>query len=166
MRPCTSVKNGGFSKRKEFKRVIKAEIKANRYVHQNRDGTIQVMMEWLKINKEIAGATYDSVAKAFNEDGSLPEKGLQLAIEEAKRIGKVEVADLSILRESSAFPKSNFSVTALKTGFCFSTNFAPLALPRMQISPYTSAPRKLDDSDSAARGGREKCCSPHRSPDL
>ena len=91
----------------EVKRVIKAGIKANRYIHQNRDGTIQVMMEWLKINKEIATATYDSVANAFNEDGSLPEKGLRLAIDEAKRIGKVdrdvafsEVADLSILREA------------------------------------------------------------------
>jgi len=91
----------------EVKRVIKAGIKANRYIHQNRDGTIQVMMEWLKINKEIATATYDSVANAFNQDGSLPEKGLRLAIDEAKRIGKVdrdvafsEVADLSILREA------------------------------------------------------------------
>jgi hypothetical protein len=76
-------------------------------IHQNRDGTIQVMMEWLKINKESAGATYDSVSKAFNEDGSLPEKGLRLASDEAKRIGKVdrevslnEVTDLSILKEA------------------------------------------------------------------
>jgi len=59
----------------EIKRVIKAGIRANRYIHQNREGTIQVMMEWLKINKEIAGATYDSVSKPFNQDGSLPERG-------------------------------------------------------------------------------------------
>ena len=65
------------------------------------------MMEWLKINREIAGATYDSVASAFNEDGDIPEKGLRLAIEEAKRIGKVdrdvsvaEVADLSLLKQA------------------------------------------------------------------
>ncbi len=87
--------------------MIKAGIKANRYIQQNRDGTIQVMMEWLKIDKEMAAITYDSVAKAFNQDGGVPEKGLRLAIEEAKRIGKVdrevsvsEVADLSILREA------------------------------------------------------------------
>ncbi len=91
----------------EIKRVIKAGIKANRYIHQNREGTIQVMMEWLKIDKELATATYESVLKAFNEDGSLPENGLRLAVEEAKRVGKVdrevslsEVADLSILREA------------------------------------------------------------------
>ncbi|HEY7168674.1 MAG TPA: ABC transporter substrate-binding protein [Candidatus Binatia bacterium] len=91
----------------EIKRIIKAGIKANRYIHQNRDGTIQVMMDWLKINREIAGATYDSVSSAFNEDGDIPDKGLRLAIEEAKRIGKVdrdvslaEVADLSLLKQA------------------------------------------------------------------
>jgi ABC-type nitrate/sulfonate/bicarbonate transport system substrate-binding protein len=91
----------------EIKRVIKAGIKANRYIHQNREGTMQMMMSWLKIDKEVAGATYQSVAKAFNDDGGLTEKGLRVAIDEAKRIGKVdrevslsEVADLSILRQA------------------------------------------------------------------
>ena len=91
----------------EIKRVIKAGIKANRYITQNRDGTLEVVAEWLKINKEMAAATYDSLSKAFNDDGSLPEKGLRLVVEEAKRVGKVEreislseVADLSILKEA------------------------------------------------------------------
>jgi len=91
----------------EIKRVIKAGIKGSRYIRQNRDGTLPVMMEWLKIDKEIAAVTYGSVWKAFSENGSLPENGLRIAIEEAKRVGKVErevslseVADLSILREA------------------------------------------------------------------
>ena len=91
----------------EVKRVIKAGIKANRYIQQNREGTIQVMIAWLKIDKEIAAVTYDSVVKAYNDDGSVPESGLRLNIEEAKRVGKVEreisfaeVADLTILREA------------------------------------------------------------------
>ena len=64
-------------------------------------------MEWMKIDKEMATATYDSVGKAFNEDGSLPEDGLRLLIEEARKSANVgreiassEVADLSILREA------------------------------------------------------------------
>jgi NitT/TauT family transport system substrate-binding protein len=91
----------------EIKRVIRAGIKANRYIRQNRDGTIQTFMEWLKIDKEMATATYDSVGKSFNEDGSLPEDGLRLLIEEAKKAAKVsrdiassEVAELSVLREA------------------------------------------------------------------
>jgi len=94
-------------KPEEVKRVIKAGIKANRYIRQNRDGTIQTFMEWLRLDKEMATATYDSVGKAFNDDGSLPEDGLRLLIEETRKAGKVnreiassEVADLSILREA------------------------------------------------------------------
>ena len=94
-------------KPEEVKRVIKAGIKANRYIRQNRDGTIQTFMEWLKLDKEMATATYDSVGKAFNDDGSLPEDGLRLLIEETRKAGKVsreiassEVSDLSILREA------------------------------------------------------------------
>jgi ABC-type nitrate/sulfonate/bicarbonate transport system substrate-binding protein len=94
-------------KPEEVKRVIKAGIKANQYIRQNRDGTIQTFMEWLKLDKEMATATYDSVGKAFNDDGSLPEDGLRLLIEETRKAGKVsreipssEVADLSILREA------------------------------------------------------------------
>src|SRR5215467_3260929 len=91
----------------EVKRVIKAGIKADRYIRQNRDGTIQAWMEWMKIDKEMATATYDSVGKAFNEDGSLPEDGLRLLIDEAKKAAKIsreiassEVVDLAILREA------------------------------------------------------------------
>ena len=91
----------------EVKRLIRAGIKANRYIRQNRDGTIQSWMEWMKVDKEMAAATYDSVGKAFNEDGSLPEAGLRLLIEEAKKAAKItrevaasEVTDLSILREA------------------------------------------------------------------
>jgi NitT/TauT family transport system substrate-binding protein len=90
----------------EIKRVIKTGIKANRYIRTEREGTIQFMMEWQRVDKETAAATYESVWKTYNDDGSLPEKGLRLVVEEAKRVGKVEreislteIADLSILRE-------------------------------------------------------------------
>src|SRR5438128_8020197 len=94
-------------KPEEVKRVIKAGIKANRYIRQNRDGTIESMTEWTKADKEMATAGYESVLKLFNDDGSVPEKGLILVIEELKKLGKVEreiassdIADLSILREA------------------------------------------------------------------
>jgi ABC-type nitrate/sulfonate/bicarbonate transport system substrate-binding protein len=93
-------------KPEEIKRVIKAGIKANRYIRQNREGTIQLMIEWSKTDKEMATAGYESVVKLFNDDGSVPEKGLLLVIEELKRLAKVEreispseVADLALLKE-------------------------------------------------------------------
>ena len=91
----------------EIKRVVRAGIKASRYIRANRDGTIQFLMEWQKIDREIATGTYEYLAKAINDDGSLPEKGFRLLIEETKELAKVsrevalsDVADLSILREA------------------------------------------------------------------
>lgn len=91
----------------EVKRVIKAGIKATRYIHREREGTIQVMMTWLKIDKDLAAVTYDSVVKSYNDDGGIPESGLRLGIDEAKRVGKLDreisftdVADLTMLREA------------------------------------------------------------------
>jgi ABC-type nitrate/sulfonate/bicarbonate transport system substrate-binding protein len=91
----------------EIKRVIKAGIKATRYIRSNRDGTIQFIMEWLKVNKEIATATYEGVFKVYNDDPSICEKGLRVMIEERKATMKItrdvplsDVADLSLIREA------------------------------------------------------------------
>lgn len=91
----------------EVKRVIRAGIKANRYIHSDREGTIQFLMEWQKVSREIAAAGYDTGVRAFNQDGSLPESGLRLILDDAKRNAKVDrdiplgdIADLSILREA------------------------------------------------------------------
>lgn len=93
-------------RRNEVKRVIKAGIKANRYIRTNRDGTIQFIQEWLKIDRELATATYDSSAKVFNEDGSVPEDSFRLLIEDVKKVAKIDhevsfgdVVDLSLLKE-------------------------------------------------------------------
>lgn len=91
----------------ELKRVIRAGIKATRYIHENRDGTIQVMMQWMRINKEIATATYEGAAKSYNNDGSVPEEGLRLLINEARKAANItreiainEVADFTGLRQA------------------------------------------------------------------
>jgi len=91
----------------EIKRVIRAGIKANRYMRANRDGTLQFLMEWLKLNREAAGATYDSVVKVYNEDVGVCDKGLRLVIDETKKTVKSpremsfgDIAELAILREA------------------------------------------------------------------
>jgi len=90
----------------EIKRMIKAGIETNRYISQNREGTIRVMMEWMRIDRDLATATYDGVVKTYGDDLTLPEDGLRLLIDEAKKNAKLnrevsidQVADLSILKE-------------------------------------------------------------------
>ena len=91
----------------EIKRVIRAGIKANRYIRGNRDGTVQFLTEWLRLSRDSAGATYDSVVKVYNEDRNTCDKGLRLVVDETKKTIKLtrevpysEVADLAILREA------------------------------------------------------------------
>jgi NitT/TauT family transport system substrate-binding protein len=91
----------------EVKRVLKALIKANRFIRSNRDGAIQTTMEWGRTSKENASASYDSVVRVFNADGSIPEDGMKLVLELAAKEAKVtreiavaEVAELNILRQA------------------------------------------------------------------
>jgi ABC-type nitrate/sulfonate/bicarbonate transport system substrate-binding protein len=91
----------------EIKRVIRAGIKANRYIRASRDGTVQFLTEWLKLNREAAAATYDSVVRVYNEDANVCDKGLRVVIDETKKTMKLsrdvpysEVADLSIFRDT------------------------------------------------------------------
>ncbi len=87
--------------------MIKAGIRANRYISQNREGTIRAMMEWMKIDRDMAAATYTGIVKTYGDDLTLPEDGLRLLIDEAKKNAKLnrevsidQVADLSILKEA------------------------------------------------------------------
>jgi len=91
----------------EIKRMLKAGIRANRYINQNRESTIQAMLEWMKIDREMAVATYDSVVKTYGDDLTLPESGFRLLIDEAKKAANLtrevalsEIADTSLLREA------------------------------------------------------------------
>jgi NitT/TauT family transport system substrate-binding protein len=91
----------------EIKRALKALIRANRFITANRDGAIQVLTEWGKTDRESAAASYDGTVKVFNADGSIPQDGLKLVIDQAKQALKMdravafdEVADLGPLREA------------------------------------------------------------------
>jgi NitT/TauT family transport system substrate-binding protein len=93
----------------EVKRTVKAMIRANRYIRENREGTIQVLNEWGGVKPDSAAATYDSSWKVFNPDGTISQEGLRLVIEQAKREMKItrdvaldDVSDVSALRAAQA----------------------------------------------------------------
>jgi hypothetical protein len=65
------------------------------------------MIEWMKIDREMATATYDGVVKTYGDDLSLPEDGLRLLIDKARKNAKLnraisidQVVDLSMLKEA------------------------------------------------------------------
>jgi ABC-type nitrate/sulfonate/bicarbonate transport system substrate-binding protein len=93
----------------EIRRVIKATIRANRLIRDNRDEAVRALIGWGKVEREFAYASYDALRNLFNVDGAVPEDGLKLVIDQARRNAKVtrdimpnEVVDLTFLREAQA----------------------------------------------------------------
>ena len=90
-----------------MKRTIKALIKANRFIRQNREGTIQTLADWGRTTPTLAAAAYDAAFKVYNLDGSIPDDGLLAVIDQAvketkltRQVAMSEVADTSLLREA------------------------------------------------------------------
>jgi len=91
----------------EVKRVLRALIKANGFIRTNKEGTIQVLVNWAKTKPEFATAAYDSSVGVFSSDGTIPEDGLRIVIENfrksmniTRQVAVNEVADTGPLREA------------------------------------------------------------------
>ena len=92
--------------RSQAKRVIKSLVRANRFMRDNREETVKILIAWGRGKPEHAYAAYDSTVKIISPDGGIPEDGLKLLIDQAKRDLKVtrdvavsEIADFTLLRE-------------------------------------------------------------------
>ena len=92
--------------RDQVKRTVRALVKASGFISDNREEAVKVLMAWGKAKSEHAYAAYDATVKVISHDGGIPDDGLKLLIDQAKRDAKVsrdvplgEIADFSILRE-------------------------------------------------------------------
>jgi NitT/TauT family transport system substrate-binding protein len=93
----------------EIRRIIKATIRANRFIRDNRDEAVRALVGWGKIERDFAYASYDALRNLFNADGAVPEDGLRLVIDQARRSAKItrevasaDVADLTFLRQAQS----------------------------------------------------------------
>jgi NitT/TauT family transport system substrate-binding protein len=94
-------------KPEEVKKMLKAMVRANRFIREDKEGAVQILMEWGKVDREHAVASYDATWKVFSPDGNIPQEGLRLVVEQAKaelkltrEIASSEVVDLAPLREA------------------------------------------------------------------
>jgi NitT/TauT family transport system substrate-binding protein len=90
----------------EVKKVLRALIKANGFIRKNKEGTVEVLVNWAKSKPEFAAAAYDSSAGVFSLDGTIPEDGLRIVVENFKRSMNIsrqiplsEVSDTTLLSE-------------------------------------------------------------------
>ena len=58
--------------RDQVKRRIRALIKASRFIRENREEAVKVLMAWAKAKPEHAYASYDATVKVISHDGSIP----------------------------------------------------------------------------------------------
>ena len=96
-------------KPEEIRRTIKATIRANRFIRENREEAVRILVDWGKVERDYAYASYDALRNLFNADNNVPEDGLKLVIDQARRSAKVarevtpaEVADLTFLRDAQS----------------------------------------------------------------
>ena len=86
--------------------MVRAILRASRFVRENREDTVTIMQEWLSLDRETAEASYEISWKAFSADGTVSEKALQQEIDQAAEEMKLptgtpasRVADFSLLEE-------------------------------------------------------------------
>jgi len=91
----------------EVKKVIKALVRASRSVREDKEGALKVLMEWGRIERDHAVASYDSTWKVFNPDGNIPQEGLRLVLEQARAELKLtrdvplnEIINVALLHEA------------------------------------------------------------------
>jgi ABC-type nitrate/sulfonate/bicarbonate transport system substrate-binding protein len=90
----------------QIKRVLRAGLRGVRYVQENRAGTIDVIANWYRVERDIAAATYDLARKSFSANGEVSERGVMLSMEFARASGKfdketspAEIVDFNLVRE-------------------------------------------------------------------
>jgi len=91
----------------EVRKMIKALLRANRLIRQDKEAAVKILMDWGRAEREHSLAAYDSTLKVFSATGNIPEDGLRLVIDLARaelkvprEISAAEVADLGPLREA------------------------------------------------------------------
>ena len=94
-------------RREEAKRVLRATVRALRFIRERRDEVIPIMVQWLQQTQEVAGESYDLIVPSFSPDGGTSDATYQFAVETRKKTLKSDkmiplsqVRDFSLLKEA------------------------------------------------------------------
>jgi NitT/TauT family transport system substrate-binding protein len=84
------------------KRTLRALLKANRFIAENQQETIRIMLKWVPQSPEIAARSYDLELKGITQDGQMTDAELESLIERLgdKKRPLDEVRDFSLVRQA------------------------------------------------------------------
>jgi ABC-type nitrate/sulfonate/bicarbonate transport system substrate-binding protein len=94
-------------KRLQVKKMLRAVLKAQGFIRNNKGESVRVIADWLKLDPQIATASYDIYVKGMTANGVVPDRVLESDIERARKelqvkeaVATNKVVDFSLLREA------------------------------------------------------------------
>ena len=92
--------------REQVRKVVRATVRGTRYFKQNRNDTVQMLADYLRITPTQAAKAYDTSVNSFSNDGMISEKGVQLDVQLTKERLKLtkeiplsQLVDWSLVKE-------------------------------------------------------------------
>ena len=94
------------TQRDQVRRVVRATVRGTRYFKQNRNETVQMLSDYLRITPAQAAKAYDTSLSSFSDDGMISDKGVNLDVQLTKERLKItkdiplsQLVDWSLVKE-------------------------------------------------------------------
>ena len=94
------------TQRDQIKRVVRAGVRGLRFMKQNRNETVQMLSDYLRITPSQSARAYDASINSFTDDGIISDKGVLLDVQLTKERLKLtkdiplsQLVDWSLVRE-------------------------------------------------------------------
>ena len=72
------------TQRDQVRKVVRASVRGLRFFKQNRDETVQMLSDYLRITLAQAAKAYDTSLSSFTDDGMISDKGVNLDVQLTK----------------------------------------------------------------------------------
>jgi len=94
------------TQRDQIRRVVRAGVRGLRFMKQNRNETVQMLSDYLRITPSQSARAYDASISSFTDDGIISDKGVLLDVQLTKERLKLtkdiplsQLVDWSLVRE-------------------------------------------------------------------
>jgi NitT/TauT family transport system substrate-binding protein len=84
------------------KRMLRAAVRGLRYIHEQRDGTVQVIQDWVELDAAGANRVYELSIGAYPASGMLTDRMLEVQLADAREEGGLpddRAADPNLIRD-------------------------------------------------------------------
>lgn len=91
----------------QVKKMLRALLKAQSFIRNNKTESVRIIADWLKLEANIAQASYDIYVKGMSSNGIVPDRVLETDIERARKEQQIKdpvplrsVVDFGLQREA------------------------------------------------------------------